>query len=509
MTRPIPQQRPPGRTASRVSQALAADRLGVWTVVAIVGGAIAPMTVVAGGATTGWAVSHVIAIPLAYLVVAVLLMVFSGGYTAMIGRGSVSAGPLYTVAARGLGRPIGVAAGLVALVAYIQMQAGLFGGFGAVGAPLLQQQFGWNAPWWAWSCAAWAIVGLLAVLFIDRVGQVLAVLLFAEVVVTLVYTAVMFAHPAGRRVDLTAVSPGQLVVAGFGAACAIAIAGYVGFEGTGNLSEESKNPRRTVPTATIVAIGVAFLLYGGAALAMVVTAGPGKIVEAATNGGSDTMFNLAAPYVPDWLIVVGRFLFLSSLFASALAFHSVIARYLFTLGREGVLFRSLARTSARSNAPIAASITQTVIGLLIIGLYVVNGWKPLTQMFYQLTIVGGLGVLILMIIASAATTVFFARRQNRAGISVVRGVIAPALSTLALAWVLVETFQQFTILIGVDAGSPLRWFFPGLFGVAFVVGIGWALNLRRRPDVYAAIGTSKPPQPVTAQPAPAVAPAGW
>lgn len=509
MTTPLRDKRPPGRPASRVSQALAADRLGVWTVVAIVGGAIAPLTVVAGGATTGWAVAGILAIPLAYVVVAVLLMLFSSGYTAMISRGKMSAGPLYTVPARGLGRPAGVGSGLVAIVAYVVMQAGLLGGFGAVGAPLLSKEFGWSAPWWAWALLAWAVIGVLGVLNVELVGKVLAVLLAAEVLVAIVLAVVMFAHPAGGHVDYTAISPSEIAVGGFFAACTIAIAGFVGFEGTGNLSEESKNPRRTVPRATIVALGVTGVLYAGVAFAMVVAAGPDKIVAKATSDGADTMFNLAAPYVPHWLIVVGHFLLLSSLFAGALAFASLTSRYLFTLGREHVLPAGLARTSARSNAPVAASLTTTAVVLVIVAAYVVNGWDPLTKLFFQLTVVGGFGVLILMIVSSGATAAYFSQRANRDGVGVLRGIVAPAVSVLALGFVLVATLQQFPILLGISANDPLRWIFPGLFGAAFIAGLIRASALRRnRPEIYQAIGTSEQPRTATG-PAPVVMAEGW
>jgi len=77
----IPRQRTP--VASNISLALARGRLGVWPVVAIVMAAAAPLTVVAGGATTGYAVTGVVGIPVAYLAVAVVLGLFSVGYVAM------------------------------------------------------------------------------------------------------------------------------------------------------------------------------------------------------------------------------------------------------------------------------------------------------------------------------------------------------------------------------------------------------------------------------------------
>ena len=79
-----------------------------------------------------------------------LLMLFSAGYTAM-GQGQASAGPLYTYAAKGLTRPVGAGAGMLAIVAYTIMGAGLLGGFGAVAKPLLADLIGVSAPWWMWA----------------------------------------------------------------------------------------------------------------------------------------------------------------------------------------------------------------------------------------------------------------------------------------------------------------------------------------------------------------------
>src|SRR3954454_10860592 len=75
----------PGSIGS-VSAALAKDRLGVPAVVFFILSAVAPLTVVAGVVTTLYAVTGLIAIGAAFLVVAVILAVFSAGYVAMARR---------------------------------------------------------------------------------------------------------------------------------------------------------------------------------------------------------------------------------------------------------------------------------------------------------------------------------------------------------------------------------------------------------------------------------------
>src|SRR5689334_18147925 len=136
-----------------VAQTLARNRLGVPAVVFFALAAVAPMTVIAGGATAGWQVTGVIGIPVAYLAVGVVLGFFSVGYAAM-SRKIVNSGAFYSYITHGLGRIPGGGAAFVALAAYNLMQIGLYGGFGAVAAGLLADWAGWRVAWWVCAFAA-------------------------------------------------------------------------------------------------------------------------------------------------------------------------------------------------------------------------------------------------------------------------------------------------------------------------------------------------------------------
>src|SRR5260370_26952291 len=99
------------------SRALAQDRLGVPAVLGFVLAGVAPLTVAAGVIPTAYAATGLTAIPAAFVVVAVILGIFSSGYVAMA-RHVTNAGAFYALVSRGLGKVAGVAAALVALSAY-------------------------------------------------------------------------------------------------------------------------------------------------------------------------------------------------------------------------------------------------------------------------------------------------------------------------------------------------------------------------------------------------------
>jgi amino acid transporter len=278
------------------------------------------------------------------------------------------------------------------------------------------------------------------------------------------------------------------------------------------LSEEAKDPKRTIARATHWAVLIPGLLCGGSAWAMSVNTGPTHIVEAAKAEKTNLVFALVTPHVPAVLVQVGYVLFLTSVFAALLAFHAAVARYEFALGREGILPGAWGRTHPRTGAPLLGSITQSVLALAVLITYKLTGADPLVYLFAWLTVVGGLGVLILMWGASAAVIAFFIRHPRRE--NAWRAVIAPALAFLLLSGVLAATVIGFGDLLQVGPDSPFRWAIPPAYAAVALLGFGWGLITRVvRPEVYASIGrgaaghVSAPPGPVgfgyTAEPAPA------
>jgi amino acid transporter/ribosomal protein S18 acetylase RimI-like enzyme len=473
---------------SKVSRVLAANRLGVASVVFFVVAAAAPLATAAGGAIAGFAVSGVVGLPLAYLVVAVLLAVFAAGYVAM-SRHITNAGAFYTYVVQGLGRIPGVAASFVAWLAYNAMQIGLYGLFGSALSDLIKtlSKGSTSVPWWACALAGWAVIGVIGVLRVDVNGRVLAVLLVAECLVVLVYDLVFVGHPAGGTVTFDSVLPANLVTSGWGASLAFAIAGFVGFEGSAVFAEETKDPRRTVARATFIAIAFIGVLYTVSSWALSVATGPDKIVAAAAEQGPTLLFNLGESQVGHTFTDLGQALFVSSLFAALLSFHNTVARYMFSLGREQVLPRGLGSTLYRTGSPYAGSLTQTVLAAVVLSIAVTTNMDPVVTLFVVGTSLGALGVLILMVVTSFAVIGYFRERQdlepswNR--------TVAPALSGVLLLVVLVLVLQYFHTLLGVSSDDPRSWALPSVFGVAAVAGLAWGWFLKTgRPEVYRTIG---------------------
>jgi len=467
-----------------VSAVLAGDRIGGLAVLGSTLSAVAPFTMVAGLGVVGLGVTGNLGLPLGYVVVGVLLAVFSSGYVTL-SRHLRHAGAFYSQAAAGLGPAAGVAGAWVALLAYNALQVALYGIIGSAASPLLLDWTGVAPPWWLVAAGAWGLVAVLGVSRVEVSGRVLQVLLTAEILLLAGYDVAWLARPA-HGIAWTMLAPTHLAAASAGPVLAIAVLGFVGFETAVVLSEEVRDHARTIPRATYAAVAFVVVLIGGSLIAVSTAAGPDDVVARAAGEGPDLVFTLAQARLGPEAATLGRVLFATSVVAALISFHTTIARYMFALGREGALPVRWGRTSAKG-APRAASLTQSLLGAVVVVLFAVAGWDPLTTLFYVGGTSGALGILILLPLGSLAVLGFFA--GDRRGETLWRTRIAPLASLTGLLVVLGLVVWHFASLLGVPEDSPLVWAVPGLYGAVLVAGTGYGRWLRsHRPGVYAAIG---------------------
>jgi len=376
---------------------------------------------------------------------------------------------------KGLGQAWGVSTALVALVAYNAMQVGIFGLYGFAASAALEQFLGLHVAWWISALVTVAIIAILGQLQVDLNARVLALFLILESLVVLVFDIAGIAKPA-------ALSPGAL-----GAALCFVTASFVGFESAAIYGEECKNPQRTVARATYTAVIIIGVFYAASAWATVMAVGKTQIIGRSQELTAGLLFVYAEQNVGKWFADIATVLFVTSLFAALLSFHNSVARYFFSLGREGVLPSGLARVNAKG-APMAGSLAQTAIAVVLIGVFAILGKDPVLSLFAWLTNVGALGVIFLMALTSVAVFVYL-RRHSDVTEATLSHEAAAVVSSIALFVVFVLALTNFDALVGTTPGDPLNWILPGLIVAAALIGLVYGLVLKRtRPDVYALVG---------------------
>ncbi|MGW7462187.1 APC family permease [Streptomyces sp. NPDC054797] len=490
------------RTYKGQDRALRADRLGTAGLLLSVLAASAPLMVVAGVMPTTFGVMGIVGQPLLFVILGVVLALFSIGYAEM-SRHVHNAGAFYAYIARGLGPTAGAAASLVALVAYSAMQVGVYGILGFEISSLFATYLEVELAWWIPALLAVAVTGALGWLKIDLNAKVLGVLLLIECALVVVFDVAALTEPGPEGLSLHAFNPETLSGAGLGTALCFCIAAFVGFEQSPVYAEETSKPHIVVSRVMFLGVGFVALFFAFSAWALTVATGPAEVVKTAGEAGPGLLFQLTETRLGATFTDVLHVLFVTGMFAAMLSFHNVVARYAFAMGREGLLPAAFGRTNPGTGAPATGSLLQTVVAALVVIAFAVTGDEapadpslpvqlpdpttPVLHLFTWMGNVGALGVTLLMAAASFAVIAFFVRRGTAA--AQVWRLVAAGAAGLALLGIAAYTVKDFDVLVGAEKGSALSWVLPGIIGAAVVIGLLYGVVLRReRPEVHARIG---------------------
>lgn len=473
-------------------QVAAPRKVGTLALVFMIVAASAPLTVVAGGVTSNFAVSGQLGVPLSFVVLGVVLALFAVGYAALSTR-VTTAGAFYAYVSRGLGRIPGVGSAWVAIISYNAMQIGIYGMFGYASADFLTSVFGWSVSWWVCSLVGWLIVGVLGINAVDLSAKVLGILVALEFVVVIVFDLFSVSDaPQGLSGD--GLMFGDLFGPSVGAILAFSVAAFMGFESGAIYTDEVRDPHRTVRRATYWAVGVIAAFYAISAWAMVMGVGPDATVQASAENGPGVVFGLLASHLPKAIVDIAQLLFVTSLLAALVSFHNVVSRYFRSLSRERALPRFLAISAGPGKAPVAGSLTQSAIAVVVLIVFAIAGTGaedpimfPVLTLFTWLTNMGALGLVALMALTSFAAMAYLHRHGHEFGAW--SRWIAPGVAGLALVALTVVIIVNFSVLVGLESDSVLNWLLPAIVVVPGLVGLGWAAWMRSaRPTVYAGIG---------------------
>ena len=494
---------PSDHVERRDAQRLRTGQLNTFAIAFLVVSAAAPLTAMAGGAPVAMLLGNGPGVPFAYVIVSALLIIFAVGYTAMA-RHHTSTGGFYAYVARGLRQYAGGAAAWIALLGYNAMQIGLYGLFGAASASFLSENFGWDVKWWVIALVGMAVIGVFGYRQVDLSVKVLSVLVACEFLVVIIVdiaVGVKGGHGGSTGLSLDSFTWGSLTSGSLAIALLFNSASFIGFEATTIYSEEAKDPQKTVPKATYLAVLVIGVFYTVTTWLMVNAQGSDGLVKHLGGLADPTsfLFEISQTYVGSGVTKVMSLLFATSVFAALLAFHNAVARYLYALGREGLVPEALGRTHRVHLSPHVGSLSQTVLAAVVVLVFVVTGQDPVLALFTWLTQLGTLAILYLMALSSLAVVVFFARHPDL-DTNPRRTKVAPVVGFVALGAVAVYATSQFGNLIA-SPGSPLAWILPGLIVVAAVVGVASSAVLRgRSPELFALMGRHRGEdlEPVTA-----------
>lgn len=424
--------------------------------------------------------------PLLFLALGVVFAIFAVGYTAMANI-LPRAGAFYAFVAAGLGRPLGVAASFVAVLTYV-MGVGFILPFSSLSTQTLVTGFGGpDIDWWVWALIFAAGMGVLGFVKIDFSARVLGVLVACEVLLVVVYDVVVAAKGgATGHLGVNPFDPSALTTSGAAIAIVFAIACFGGFESTAIYRDEVRSPRRTIPRATFLAVLVITLFYTVGSWLLIEAYGEENAVSVIGADPVSALLNSMGQYLGGTMQDIASVLLITSLFASLVALHNVIVRYIFNLGADGVLPNALGQSHLRLGSPHRASLTLSALTVAYLVIAAVVAGDP-QSIFTVLAGVQGYGFVVLLFMAAVGIAAYLIRNRGTSTVGVWTWGIAPSASVVITGAILVLVTVNLDLLTGGSAMVEIVTI--ALLASALVLGVAVALVFRsRRPDTYQRIG---------------------
>jgi len=166
-----------------------------------------------------------------------------------------------------------------------------------------------------------------------------------------------------------------------------------------------------------------------------------------------------------------------------MAFHNVTMRYFYAMGREGVLPRALGKTHPKYKSAYVASITQTVVALLLVLAWGIGAGfsfdkafdTAYVRIYTMMAVQGVVWLLAIQAVCALAVIVWHRRHKHPDSFWVV--VVCPVIAIVGQVFALYLLFANIDVLAGtigyVDLIGPIAL-------VALIGALAYALALKRR-----------------------------
>jgi len=407
-----------------------------------------------------------IASPLTILAAAIAIALL-GNTLSEFTRSIPSTGSFITFIGRSFGPVSGLTTAVVASVGYIIAVSSVVAIVGGWSSDILVKYAHVHIAWQLLTLV-FTLIGLALVVRGVSLSTKWAGALFAfEMLMLLTVSAWVLANHSGN-LNLTPFEPSHLLsgAKGLGLGFPIAVYMFIGWENSASLAEETANPRREVPRAIFLSIGLMTLSYVLFAYVTVV----GYNYNATALGTATSV-----PFIVVAQGVLGATAFLAylagftSIFGSLISATNSQARLIFNSGREGLLPAVTGRVTATRRTPWVALAIYLGIAL---GLVYGFGWNLAPVVFFgDAATLGAIPVIVVYLVANLALP-FYYRREHPDQFSVVRHLVLPVCGVAAIAFPLYEL---------VKPGQPAPFDrFPLVTAAIIVVGLAYALVLNWR-----------------------------
>ena len=367
----------------------------------------------------------------AYLVT-LAAMVFTARSYARMAAAYPVAGSTYAYTQRTFGAPVGFLAGWSLLLDYLflpMLNYLVIGIYLNAAIPAV--------PAWVFILVTILVVTVLNIVGVVSVARANMLIIAVQTVfiaVFIVLSCVTLSHSG--KVDLLAPLAGDGSAPGLSpvlAGAAILCLSFLGFDAVSTMSEEAKEPTRSVPKAIMIATVVCGVIFFVLSYISQLVFPSNKFTDVDA-GSLDVMTTAGGQFLSTFFTAA----YVAGALGSAITSQASVARILYAMGRDGILPRRVfGYISVRFGTPTWAILVVSVISLVAI-------WIDLAT----LASIVSFGALVAF--SAVNLTVikhYYIDRQERGSASVVNNVVLPLIGFGLTVW-LWTSLSGLTLVIG-------------------------------------------------------------
>jgi putrescine importer len=351
----------------------------------------------------------------AYLVT-LAAMVFTARSYARMSAAYPVAGSAYAYTQKSFGAPVGFLAGWSLLLDYLflpMLNYLVIGIYMSAAVPAV--------PPWAWIVISIVVVTVLNIVGIVSVARANFLLLALQAVFIAVFVVMAMVTISGSgSVNLLAPFTGDGTVDGASpifAGAAILCLSFLGFDAVSTLSEEAKDPTRSVPKAIMIATVVSGLIFFGLSYVSQLVFPSNQFADV-DSGSLDVMTTAGGQFLNTFFTAA----YVAGCIGSALTSQASVARILYAMGRDGIMPRKVfGHVSMRFATPTFAILFVSVVSLLAI-------WITLT---FLASIVSFGALVAFSVVNLAVIKHYFVDKGEK---KVFNNLILPAIGFVLTAW---------------------------------------------------------------------------
>tara|TARA_R110002051_G_scaffold107001_2_gene179949 strand:+ start:1864 stop:3204 length:1341 start_codon:yes stop_codon:yes gene_type:complete len=359
----------------------------------------------------------------AYLVATVAMLFTAFSYGRMAAAYPL-AGSAYTYVRRTIDARVGFMVGWAVLLDYLFLPMVIW----LIGAAYLQAQFP-AVPTWVWIVSFIAITTALNILGIKVANRANYILMAFQVLVIGLFVALSIGSVVAADGAAGLVSPAPFTgiessFSSIAAGAAIAAYAFLGFDAVTTLTEETIEPRKTVPRAILLIAligGVIFVLVSYTTQLVY----PGGVFENQDSAAFDIAFQIGGNLFSA-VFLAGLIL---AQFASGLAAQASASRLLFAMGRDGVLPRRFfAAVSKRFRSPVFSLVTVGVVGFVALFLDVATSTSFIN-----------FGAFIAFAMVNVSVIVYYVKRKSEGtSLNPVMYLVVPAIGGIVTLYLMTQ-----------------------------------------------------------------------